>query len=544
MPEMTSLTVLPPPRAAAAGAAAGVVVTGLGALLAGPAADYLPYAVLLLLAIAVVGLAVSAIAAAWAYAASALTLLVIALVSGDRLEPSAADLARLAVFMLGAPAVVFLVLRVESARRQVAHALEASHLAAAEAAAERERSDSARRELDTALGAAERERKRLEEVAEAIPEPLIVYDDTLLGTYGNRAALRLFGRSFVERAIDDWARVALPRDEHGQPLERSRWPQVRAQETAFKSRMTLRVPMSGKDLLVDVEGTPVPGGGCVLLLRDVGREEDERRRLSRFASFVAHELRNPLAVAKARIELATRDGKLRGPAGSHVAKALDSVDAAIGILERLELYSRADSGGVEARHEAFALRPAVDAAVERLRARGGDREVTIDVADGARVLGDLHLTQQAITNLLINADRYSTVGRPIHVTAVDDGETTALRVRDEGPGVPDDVAERLFHDRVAVGRGLGLGLYLVRATMNAMGGSVELEQREPEAIFTLRWRSAPPSALETDGAGPDADALAAAVEPDAAVATSSAREPGAAPAPRPRARRERAPRRR
>jgi signal transduction histidine kinase len=62
-----------------------------------------------------------------------------------------------------------------------------------------------------------------------------------------------------------------------------------------------------------------------------------------------------------------------------------------------------------------------------------------------------------------------------------------LRVRDEGPGIADDVAERLFRERVAAGRGLGLGLYLVSATMQAMGGSVQLEERRPAAVFALRF---------------------------------------------------------
>jgi signal transduction histidine kinase len=487
-------------RAAALGALVGAGVTVFGALIAAPLDEYLPYSVLLVLAVAVVGLLLGATASAWAYAAAAVVLLIVGLVAGDGLRPEPSDLIRLAIFMAGSPIIVYLVHRLESTRRQVTEALESSHATTLELARERERSDAARNELDTALSSAERERKRLEEVAEAIPEPLIVYDDQLHGTYGNRAALRLFGRSFVERAVDDWGRVAMPRDEHAQPLPRELWPQVRGQSEPFKSRLTLRVPMSGRDLIVDVEGTPVPGGGAVLLLRDVGKEEDERRRLSRFASFVAHELRNPLAVAKARIELGHRDPNLGKRAEGHIVRALESVDAAIGILERLELYSRADSGRVEARREEFPLAPALGAAVERLRARGSDRDVRVSMPPDLVAVGDRHLSEQAITNLLTNADRYSTPGTPIHVE-VEAGDMIVLRVRDEGPGVPEDVAEMLFRDRVAAGRGLGLGLYLVHATMSAMGGSVELEQRAPGAVFAIRWLTPGAAAAAENGEG-------------------------------------------
>ena len=488
-------------RSALVGVLVGSVTALIGAWMAAPQGEYVPFTVLLVLAIAVIGLVLGANAASWAYASGALVVVVEALTPHAG-SWRASDTIRLVAFLVGSPAIVYLVQRAEANRRVAESALAASHEARRQADAERQRLEATHRELDAALANAERERARLEEVAEAIPEPLIVYDDQLRGTYGNRAALRLFGRSFVERPLDEWGKATEPRDEDGRPLERDDWPQVRAQREAFRRRMTLRVPMSGRDVIADTEGTPIPGGGAVLLLRDIGKEEDERRRLSRFASFVAHELRNPLAVAKARIELAKRDPDLPPRAAGHGLRALESVDAAIGILERLELYSRADTGHVEAQREAFDLAPAVGAAIERLRARGSDRPVRVTMPDGLSVLGDRHLSEQAITNLLTNADRYSRQGGAIYVEVHDEGPVT-LRVRDEGPGIGEDVARRLFEDRVTAGRGLGLGLYLVHATMAAMGGSVQLEQKSPVAVFALRWPKAG-GTRASDRALPDA----------------------------------------
>lgn len=487
-----------PDRNAILGAVIGAATALFCVWLAELTGDETPYTVLLVLAVAGSGLVLGAGAATWGYVAGGAILLLAALRPADGVF-DAADAIRLGAFFLGAPVIVYLVHRVEVSRAVATGALAASHAAEQRVEAERQRLEAARREVDAALIGAERERARLEEVAEAIPEPLVVYDDQLRGTYGNRAALRLFGRSFVERPLEEWGRATEPRTEQGRPLERDEWPQVVAQTETVRLRLLLRIPMSGRDVLVDVEGTPIPGGGAVLLLRDVGKEEDERRRLSRFASFVAHELRNPLAVAKARIELSQRDPGLPERAATHGTRALESVDAAIGILERLELYSRADTGRVEASRERFDLAPALGSAIERLRTRGSEREVLVSLAPGIRVVGDRHLSEQAITNLLTNADRYSTPGTPIHVEVAVDGQV-ALSVRDEGPGVSDEVADRLFRDRVTAGRGLGLGLYLVHATMAAMGGSVQLAVRRPGAIFVLRW----PLATD-DGSEEEAD---------------------------------------
>jgi signal transduction histidine kinase len=473
-----------------AAAALGVIVGGgmavLGLAVADPSDARIPTTVLLVLAIALIGLLVGAKAALWAYLAGALVIAVAAVTPDLRAAYELSGWVRLISFLVGAPLIVILVRREEVAREVAADALAASHAAERLAREERERLEEARRDLDIAMAGVERERARLEEVAEAIPEPLVVYDDQLRGTYGNRAALRLFGRAFVERPIDEWGRATEPRDERNQPVDPAQWPQRIAQVEPIRRRLILRVPLSGRDVLVDVEGTPIPGGGAVLMLRDVGKEEDTRRRLSRFASFVAHELRNPLAVAKARIELAQRDPALTPRAGGHAARAHESVDAAIGILERLELYSRADSGRIEASRAPFDLAPALAAAIERLRARGSERDVQVSLTASVRVVGDRQLAEQAITNLLTNADRYADPATPIHVE-VSDGDPVVLRVRDEGPGIADDVAERLFHDRVSAGRGLGLGLFLVHATMTAMGGSVSLEERRPGAVFALRW---------------------------------------------------------
>ena len=192
------------------GAFVGAGAALLGVWLAGSQPEHLPYTVLLVIAIAIVGFAVGYLAAAWAYGVG--LLIVLMAVAAEEVW-AVSDIVRFIAFLFGSPVIVYLARRAEDHRTIAARALATSHDARRQADEERERLERASRELDTALGAAERERARLEEVAEAIPEPLIVYDDRLRGTYGNRAALRLFGRSFVERPLDEWGRMTEPRDE-------------------------------------------------------------------------------------------------------------------------------------------------------------------------------------------------------------------------------------------------------------------------------------------------------------------------------------------
>jgi len=485
-------------------ALAGVAIGGATAfgslVLGGLAGEVGPFIVLLVLMVALVGLSLGAAASLYAYVAASVMLILFSTDPASHAGTSLVEMIRYGAFVIGSPIVVLLALRAERERLAMHAARERSAASERRLEEERRAAVAARTDLDAALQRAERERARLEEVAESIPEPLIVYDADGRGITTNRAALRLFGRSFVERGVEDWGRSAEPRDELGSPIQQEDYPQLAAQRAPLRRRLIVRLPTSGRDLLVEVEGTPILGGGAVLLLRDVGKEEDERRRLSRFASFVAHELRNPLAVARARIELADRESNVPERAAVHGSRALESVEAAIAVLERLEMYSRADSGMVEAERRPFDPRPAIWASVERLRARGSERKVRVKVEGRPRALGDQRLAEQAITNLLTNADRYSDPAGRISVTATD-GDPVTVRVADEGPGIADSVADRLFRDRVAVGRGLGLGLYLVQAMMVAQGGSVQLEQRRPGAVFALRW----PHAARVAASAPSPD---------------------------------------
>jgi len=313
----------------------------------------------------------------------------------------------------------------------------------------------------------------------------------------NAGAERMTGYS-VHEIMGRPLSVFYPRD-----AVEKKWPEqelAMAREHGRFEDQGARVRKNGTTFWADVVVTPLyDAQGALIGYAEVTRDLTDRKRVealekaeqqtNEFLAMLAHELRNPLAVAKARIELARRDEGMAGRAAAHADRAHDSVDAAIAILERLELFSRADAGRLEARRERFELRPAIAASLERLRARGCEREVTIAMRGRPWVIGDQHLAEQAITNLLTNADRYSTPEGPIRIE-VSGGDPVILRVVDAGPGIADDVAQLLFRDRVSSGRGLGLGLYLVNAMMQAQGGSARLEQRNPRAVFALRWKRA------------------------------------------------------
>jgi len=99
------------------------------------------------------------------------------------------------------------------------------------------------------------------------------------------------------------------------------------------------------------------------------------------------------------------------------------------------------------------------------------------VSDDCIVTADGTRLEQVAANLLDNAVKYTPTGGRVDVRARTEGGTAQLVVRDTGPGIPADELPRIF-DRLFRGdssraeRGLGLGLSLVKAIVEAHGGTV------------------------------------------------------------------------
>jgi signal transduction histidine kinase len=101
-------------------------------------------------------------------------------------------------------------------------------------------------------------------------------------------------------------------------------------------------------------------------------------------------------------------------------------------------------------------------------------------ADDIVVTADRTRLEQVAANLIDNAVKYTPPGGRVEVTVERDGNRALLRVRDTGAGIPADelpcIWDRLFRgDQSRAERGLGLGLSLVKAIVEAHGGTVEVE---------------------------------------------------------------------
>ena len=216
----------------------------------------------------------------------------------------------------------------------------------------------------------------------------------------------------------------------------------------------------------------------------MSRERAAQRIKDDFLSIVSHELRTPLTSIQGYSQLL--EGRLRGVSGETKEMAhLRVIRSQVGRMRRLvdDLLdvSRIDRrGGVSIEPIDFDLAEELRDAVSRIAREHTDRRIDVAVPASLPVHADRDRIDQVLTNLIENAVKYSPDGGPIAVSAEGRGGEVEVRVADTGVGIPaehrENVFERFYQADDDAGRrrfgGLGLGLYISRAIVDAHGGRI------------------------------------------------------------------------
>lgn len=219
---------------------------------------------------------------------------------------------------------------------------------------------------------------------------------------------------------------------------------------------------------------------------------------------VAHDLRTPLTRLRGTAELALQTTGGGGTMQTEaLAECVEQADDVLRLLRALMEISEAEAGMLKLEKTPCDLGTLARDAAELYTEVAEAKPVTlhVDVAEAVPVAADATRLRQAIANLVDNAVKYTPAGGSIFVRAAVEGAEAVLTVRDTGPGVPvaeqARVWERLYRgDASRSERGLGLGLSLVRAIVEAHGGRVGLRNApEGGALFEVRLAVTPPGAV-------------------------------------------------
>jgi signal transduction histidine kinase len=228
-----------------------------------------------------------------------------------------------------------------------------------------------------------------------------------------------------------------------------------------------------------------PGLGALVTLHDlesveeIGSELELSRRMAaigRLTSGVGHEVKNPINAIVVHLELLkTKLGDASAPAVRH----LEVIDAEIHRLDRVVQTLVDFSRPVELRLSEQDLRPVIDDVLALAAEELSTHNVTLVSRLPSKPLVakiDADLLKQAVLNVIQNGAQAMEQGGRLEVVLEEEGKTAVLRVSDEGPGIPEEIREKIFDLYFTTkSGGSGIGLAMTYRILQFHHGSVEVE---------------------------------------------------------------------
>ncbi len=332
---------------------------------------------------------------------------------------------------------------------------------------------------------------QLEQVLQSIKDAVIRVDAELLVSLMNAAATKLFktGADYKGQSIERVAQVPV----FVEFLRESN----KAEDTSFEFDL-VRGPHTRH---IRARITQQEDGGQVIVLRDVTAVRRLERMRRDFVANVSHELRTPISVVSANSETLL-EGAIDDP--TFATKLLEAVNRNAGrltlIINDLLDLSRLEAGSYSLHKSRIYPHKVACRVRESLEDKAHARQtiVDVDIEEDLTVLADEAAFFQVLVNYLDNAIKYTPEGSVIKICAEQRNAKVRVEVRDDGPGIPEKVANRVFERffRVDPGRsremgGTGLGLSIVKHLVEAMNGRVGVDNVAPSGCSF--WLDLPPA---------------------------------------------------
>ncbi|MCB0878753.1 MAG: GAF domain-containing protein [Thermoleophilia bacterium] len=313
-----------------------------------------------------------------------------------------------------------------------------------------------------------RERERLRILLESIGEGIVATDAGGRVTIWNRAASELTGTPEEQAIGRQW------RDVMGLATE----------TVVEEGQAVVEARPGGAPMFLSFTSSRLQGkgdvpGGWIHAFRDVSATYTLDRLKSDFVSTVSYVLRTPLTSIYGFASTLLRDDLDFPEEDRRVFLEYISTETErlTGIVDDLLEVSSIDAGSVEVHVADVEVAPVLREAVDVARERGARRHISVHGQDGLQVRADPDKLGTVLTNLVGNAARFTPEGGEIRVDVGSEGDRVRIGIRDSGSGISPAEQKQLFTKfYVSPGAngiaGSGLGLYISKGLVDAMGGRI------------------------------------------------------------------------
>ena len=209
-----------------------------------------------------------------------------------------------------------------------------------------------------------------------------------------------------------------------------------------------------------------------------------------FTGNAAHELRTPLALTQAQIELFAAEHPDVQPETAEFLKLLQEQTERMSqmtktLLEMSELRSVPCNDRIE-------LDPMIEEIITDLEPIAEEKGIALNYDGNGTMIGSDTLIYRLIFNLTENAIRYNRANAQVHISVCDDGDKISIRVRDNGHGIPEQYRESIFQPFFRIDKsrsrahgGVGLGLSLVWEIVLLHKGAIKIEESSDNGTVML-----------------------------------------------------------
>jgi PAS domain S-box-containing protein len=237
----------------------------------------------------------------------------------------------------------------------------------------------------------------------------------------------------------------------------------------------------------------------MLSLIDITEQRAVDTAKSEFVALATHQLRTPIAAIRWNVELLEKKMKdsITDDQSRYLVKVNRNVQRMVSLINDFLSVSKLEMGTFANTQEAVNLTTFVDSIVDEFSEKISQKGLTLNRVDNPphlQVMTDSRLLHIIVSNLMSNASKYSNPNGTLEFSYTLEGTMLEIVIKDDGIGIPENELERLFskffratNAQVHQTQGTGLGLYVVKQSVEKLGGTIAVSSQENAgAQFTVK----------------------------------------------------------
>jgi DNA-binding response OmpR family regulator/signal transduction histidine kinase/CHASE3 domain sensor protein len=330
------------------------------------------------------------------------------------------------------------------------------------------------------------DRQRLQAIFDQSPEGILFADaesNTIM--LANQAAMQLLDDSLSGRELNDPALIGRFLRPNGEPYSGAELPLQQSMQKAEEVRAEILVAQpSGQRVPVLLTSVPLRDNtasvqGVVAVLQNLSHLREVERLKSDFVAMVSHELRTPLTAIQGCAQTLLRAPENHRERTREFLVIIDEQSTRLQeLVDNLLNLSQVEAGALRLRREPLQIERLIRSVARQAGEHMHGLLVQVDIPRPLpSISADPRRVEQVLLNLLDNARKASPPGGAITIAASVEGDQIQVTVRDQGPGIPAEIRERVFErffqgEQIPGIGGSGLGLAISRALIEAHGGRI------------------------------------------------------------------------